>query len=113
MLPQEPLRKSQRERKSVISDDYIVYLTEKGCDLGHEDDPVSFKQALMSRNSSQWLEVMNDKMKSMEINEVWDLIELPVGVKPVGCKWVYKTKIDSQDNIERYKARLVVKGFKQ
>jgi hypothetical protein len=27
ILPQEPLRKSQRERKSVISDDYIVYLT--------------------------------------------------------------------------------------
>jgi hypothetical protein len=37
----------------------------------------------MSRNSSQWLKVMNDEMKSMKINEVWDLIELPVGVKPV------------------------------
>jgi Reverse transcriptase (RNA-dependent DNA polymerase) len=67
----------------------------------------------MSRNSSQSLEVMNDEMKSMEINEVWDLIELPIGVKPVGFKWVYKTKIDSQYNVERYKARLVVKGFTQ
>jgi hypothetical protein len=86
MLPQEPLRKSQRERKSAISDDYIVYLTEEGCDLGHGDDPISFKQAIMSRNSSQWLEAMNDEMKSMEINEVWYLVELPVGVKPVGCK---------------------------
>jgi hypothetical protein len=43
MLPQEPLCKSQRERKSTISNDYIVYLTKEGCDLGHEDDPVSFK----------------------------------------------------------------------
>jgi hypothetical protein len=43
MLPQEPLCKSQRERKFVISDDYIVYLTEKCCDLGHKDDPVSCK----------------------------------------------------------------------
>jgi hypothetical protein len=86
MLPQEPLRKSQREKKYAISDDYIVYLTEEGCDLGHGDDPISFKQAIMSRNSSQWLEAMNDEMKSMEINEVWDLIELLVGVKPVGCK---------------------------
>jgi Reverse transcriptase (RNA-dependent DNA polymerase) len=49
----------------------------------------------------------------MEINEVWDLVELPVGVKPVGCKWVYKTKIDSQGNIETYKARLVAKRFTQ
>jgi Reverse transcriptase (RNA-dependent DNA polymerase) len=113
MLPQEPLRKSQRERKSAISDDYIVYLTEDGCDLGHVDDPVSFKQAIMSRNSSQSLEAMNDEMKSMEINEVWDLVELPVGVKPVGFKWVYKAKIDSQCNVERYKTQLVAKGFTQ
>jgi Reverse transcriptase (RNA-dependent DNA polymerase) len=67
----------------------------------------------MSRNSSQWLEAMNDEMKSMKINEVWDLVELPVGVKPVGCKCVYKTKIDSQGNIETYKARLVAKRFTQ
>jgi Reverse transcriptase (RNA-dependent DNA polymerase) len=113
MLPQEPLCKSQRERKSAISDNYIVYLTEEGCDLGHGDNLVLFKQSIMSRNSSQWLEAMNDEMKSMEINEVWDLVELPVGVKPVGCKWVYKTKIDSQGNVERYKARLVAKGFTQ
>jgi hypothetical protein len=53
MLPQEPLRKSYREKNSVISDDYIAYLTKEGCDLGHGDDPDSFKQAIMSRNSSQ------------------------------------------------------------
>jgi hypothetical protein len=109
ILPQEPLRKSQRERKSAISDDYIVYLTEQGSDLGHGDNLVSFKQAIMSRNSSQWLEAMNGEMKSMKINEVWDLVELLIGVKLVGYKCVYKTKIDSQGNIERYKARLVVK----
>jgi len=113
MLPQEPLRRSQRERRSAIPDDYIVYLTEEGCDIGNGDDPISFKQAIMSDKSSQWLEAMNDEMKSMEINEVWDLIELPVGVKPVGCKWVYKTKTDSKDNIERFKVRLVAKGFTQ
>jgi hypothetical protein len=40
----------------------------------------------MSRNSPQWLKVMNDEMKSMKINEIWDLVELPIGVKSVGCK---------------------------
>jgi hypothetical protein len=43
---------------------------------------------------------MNDEMKYMKINEVYDLIELPVEIKSVGCKWVYQTKIDSQDNMK-------------
>ncbi|KAI5333285.1 hypothetical protein L3X38_023416 [Prunus dulcis] len=49
----------------------------------------------------------------MKNNQVWDLVELPKGVKPVGCKWVFKTKKDSTGNIERLKARLVAKGFTQ
>ena len=49
----------------------------------------------------------------MASNRVWDLVELPYGVKAIGCKWVFKTKKDSQGNIERHKARLVAKGFTQ
>lgn len=56
---------------------------------------------------------MKDEMDSMASNGVWDLIELPNGVKAIGCKWVYKLKRDSLGNIERYKARLVAKGFTQ
>ncbi|RDX94463.1 hypothetical protein CR513_23159, partial [Mucuna pruriens] len=54
---------------------------------------------------------MKDELKSMQDNDVWDLVELPEGVKPIGCKWIFKTKKDSKGNIERYKARLVAKGF--
>jgi hypothetical protein len=70
----------------VITDDYIVYLIEEDCDLAHGDDPISFKQTIMSINSSQWLKIMNDEIKYMKINEVWDLVELRIGVKHVGCK---------------------------
>jgi len=56
---------------------------------------------------------MKDELKSMAHNDVWDLVELPEGCKRVGCKWVFKTKCDSQGNIERYKARLVAKRFTQ
>ena len=64
-------------------------------------------------HSSKWLEVMEDKMKSMNANKVWDLKIIPKGAKTVGCKWVYKIKLDSQENIERYKVQLVAKGFMQ
>ena len=50
-------------------------------------------------------------MDSMVSNKVWDLVKLPYGVKAIGCKWIFKTKKDSQENTERHKARLVAKGF--
>ncbi|RVW56243.1 Retrovirus-related Pol polyprotein from transposon TNT 1-94 [Vitis vinifera] len=108
-----PLRRSQRERRPAITDDYVVYLQESDFDIGIRKDPVSFSQAMESDDSSKWMEAMNEELKSMAHNGVWDLIELPNNCKPVGCKWVFKTKCDAKGNIERFKARLVAKGFTQ
>jgi hypothetical protein len=107
---EEAPRRSQRVRKSAIPADYEVYNTEE---FQMEDDPTSFEEAMKSDHSSKWLEAMEDEMRSMNANKVWDLEIIPKGAKTVGCKWVYKTKLDSQGNIERYKARLVAKGFTQ
>ena len=52
-------------------------------------------------------------MKSMNANKVWDLQIIPKGAKIVGCKWIYRTKLGSQGNIEKYKVRLVAKGYMQ
>ena len=54
---------------------------------------------------------MKEEIKSMDDNKVWDLVELPEDSKTIGSKWVFKTKRDSNGNIERYKARLVAKGY--
>ena len=91
----------------------MVYLQESDFDLGIDEDPVSFSQAMKSNNSIKWLDAMKEELKSMDHNEVWDLVELPKGCKRVGCKWVFKTKRDSKGNVERHKARLVAKGFTQ
>jgi hypothetical protein len=47
---------------------------------------------------------MEDEIKSISTNKVWDIEPIPKGAKTVGCKWVYKTKYDFQGNIERFKA---------
>ncbi|KAL6315251.1 hypothetical protein AAG906_000330 [Vitis piasezkii] len=41
---QVPLRRSTKERRSTISDDYVVYLQENEFDMGLEDDPISISQ---------------------------------------------------------------------
>ena len=107
------LRRSQRERRSSITDDYVVYLQESGIDLGIYNDPDSYTQAMQGNDSGKWFHAMEEELKSMDQNQVWDLVELPKGCKRVECKWVFKTKRDSIGNIERYKARLVAKGFTQ
>lgn len=56
---------------------------------------------------------MIDELKSMTENKVWDLVELPKVSKTIGCKWVFKTKRNSKGKVERFKARLVDKGFTQ
>ena len=81
--------------------------------MGKVDDPNSFKEAMSSEYSHKWIEAMEEELKSMSTNKVWDLVEIPDGAKKVGCKWVYKTKYDSKGKIEQFKARFVAKGFTQ
>ena len=107
------LRRSTRQRRSAISDDYVVYSVEHGCDLSIDKDPVSFKKAMECYDSEKWFNAMKEELKSMDDNEVWELVELPNEKKRVGCKWVFKTKRDSKGNIERHKARLIAKGYTQ
>ena len=85
---QVPLKRSTRKRKSTISDDYVVYLQEHEFDMGLEDNPILVSQVKQSSDFEKWIEAMKDEMKSMKDNGVWDLVELPKGVKPIGCKWI-------------------------
>ena len=107
------LRRSTRVRNSATPIDYVVYLQESYYSIGAKHDAKTFSQAISSEESDLWHEAMNDEMDSMAFNRVWDLVELPYGIKFIGCKWVFKTKKDSQGKIKRHKARLMAKGFTQ
>ena len=56
---------------------------------------------------------MKSEMESMYSNQVWDLIEPPNEIKPIGYKWIYKKKRGEDGKVETFKARLVAKGFTQ
>ncbi|XP_042400842.1 uncharacterized serine-rich protein C215.13-like [Zingiber officinale] len=56
---------------------------------------------------------MKQEIDALQQNQTWDLIPKPRDVKPISCKWVYKIKCRPDGSIERYKARLVARGFSQ
>jgi hypothetical protein len=107
------MRRSQRERRSAISNDYVIYMGEGVNNMAKMDDPVSFKEAMKSETSLKWREAMLEELRSMSSNDVCDLVKILDGAKRVGCKWVYKTKCDSKGKTKRFKARLVAKCFTQ
>nr|GEV50093.1 retrovirus-related Pol polyprotein from transposon TNT 1-94 [Tanacetum cinerariifolium] len=58
-------------------------------------------------------EAMQEEIRALYKNKTWELVSLPGGRKPIGNKWVYKIKRNGDDHVERYRARLVVKGYAQ
>jgi hypothetical protein len=72
--------------------------------------PTYFKEAAQEPH---WVQVMNQEIDSIEKKNTWDLVDLPRHKKSIGVKWVYKTKINEKEQIEKHKARLVAKGFSQ
>ena len=77
----------------------------------NNDDPLSYKMALDDVDQEKWQESMKLEMEFMFSNLVWELINLSEGIKPIGCKWIYKRKRGPDGKVETFKARLVVKGF--
>jgi hypothetical protein len=56
---------------------------------------------------------MVEEMESLHKNEIWDLVKLPSGRKHVGSKCVFKKKMNVVGQVEKFKSRLVVKGYSQ
>ena len=60
-----------------------------------------------------WKEAINSEIESIMQNHTWELVDLPPGSKPLGCKWIFKRKMKTDGSIDKYKARLVAKDYKQ
>ena len=78
-----------------------------------EFDPFTYKEVMEDANKESWLKVMESEIESMYTNQVWNLVDPPEGIKPIGCKWVYKRKGGVDVKVETFKARLVAKDYTQ
>lgn len=56
---------------------------------------------------------MKNEYDALMKNGTWRLVDPPVGVEPIGCKWVYKIKYKADGSLDKYKVRMVTKGYIQ
>ena len=56
-------------------------------------------------------QVMDEEMDALYSNGTWELIALPLGKSPVGCRWVYTVKVGPDGQVDRFKARFIAKGY--
>lgn len=76
------------------------------------DDPQSFEEAMNCKDKKMWVKAMEEELESLIKNDVWTLVERP-NKNVVTSKWVLKIKRKPDGTIDRYKARLVARGFSQ
>jgi hypothetical protein len=73
-------------------------------------EPAEFEEVV---KKSEWIEAMHEELRMIEKNDTWVLMDKPLHKKAIGVKWVYRTKQNSDGSINKYKARLGVKGYDQ
>ena len=71
------------------------------------------KSVVTAINSPHWLTAMREKLWALSQNHTWDLVPCTSSINVVGSRWVFKTKLKSDGSIERFKARLLAKGYNQ
>ncbi|KAF2346598.1 Reverse transcriptase RNA-dependent DNA polymerase [Trinorchestia longiramus] len=77
------------------------------------DVPANLEEALHGPESKLWKAAMEEEMASMNINNVWSLVERTKNKKPIWCKWIFKKKTGPDGNVCSCKARLVAQGYAQ
>ncbi|GJZ17424.1 retrovirus-related pol polyprotein from transposon TNT 1-94 [Tanacetum coccineum] len=104
---------NRERRRPGWHSDYVIESNVAYCLLTEEGDPSTLQEALNYLDVSFWKEAMQEEIKALHKNKTWELVPLPGGRKPIGNKRVYKIKKNNDDQVERYHARLVVKGYAQ
>ena len=76
-------------------------------------EPQNINDVYRSPFKQEWITAMADELESIRQNDVWSLVKLPPNKRVLGNRWLFKAKTDPNGRIERFKARLVIKGYSQ
>ena len=76
-------------------------------------EPTTIEEAKMQLDWPKWEEAINAELKSLDDTHAWNVVKCPKNTNVVSCKWVFKIKKNTVDEIDKYKACLVAHGFIQ
>ena len=117
---QEAAQRPQRERMPPVRFGFDEYADTAGMETHvhyanacNVIEPQTVQEAMSSDDAVQWKAEMDKEYKSLQENSTWELVELPPNRQAVGCKWVFKVKYGHDGKVDRFKSRLVAKGYSQ
>ncbi|KAH9163017.1 hypothetical protein LEN26_000680 [Aphanomyces euteiches] len=76
-------------------------------------EPKTIREAQNGPQAEEWRQSMLDEINGIIANGTLEIVERPIGVNVVSHKWVFKIKYDKNHNIEKFKSRMVARGFTQ
>ncbi|UYV66363.1 hypothetical protein LAZ67_4001469, partial [Cordylochernes scorpioides] len=86
-------------------EDFIVYST--------QETPKTYEEAINSKNKYLWHLAMIEEINSMNIPNVWKIVDRPKDQKVIKSKWVFTIKHQEENPEPTFKARLVATGYNQ
>ena len=75
--------------------------------------PPYVAMALEWSRGAEWAAAMEAELESLLVNGVYEEVQRPAGRKVIGTKWVIRVKTDAKGNLDKFKAKVVAKGFRQ
>ncbi|GKC93911.1 zinc finger, CCHC-type containing protein [Tanacetum coccineum] len=118
----EPHKGKRARKAKSYGSDFQLYLVEGSRDqIGSqysycysiEESPKTYNEAMQSQDVAFWKEAIDDEIGSIMENNTWVLSDLPPSCKPLVCKWIFKRKMKVDGTINKFKARLVIQGFRK
>ena len=76
-------------------------------------EPTTFEEAVSGPDQVHWRRAIDAELASMKLRDVFRAAKLPNGQRAIDTKWVFKINRKADGSLEKYKTRLVAKGFCQ
>src|SRR6266850_2420191 len=104
----DELKEDKIEGLQISERDLLVMAIQEA-----QNDPKMIQEAKSCSDWPLWKAAMDKELATLEKARTWDTVTCPKGKNIVGSKWVFRIKRNTDGSVDKYKARLVARGFTQ